>query len=118
MEKSIKSLFSDYQCYDFPLNRNKVASFLSIFKMCAVEKLHSKKIVHASLKPSKILTNNHEDGHRIFITGFEYCERISSKSANKIQKPNDYKGKRPYENIYSSLNMHNGQSNSYFWSEN
>lgn len=80
--------------------------------ICALEKLHTKKVIHGNLKPSKILTNSNQDGQNIFITGLEFCEK-ASRSANKAKKPVPNKGKRPNENIFSSINIHNGQSIGY-----
>lgn len=81
-----------------------------------MEKVHSKRLVHGNLRPSKLLTNDNEDGHKIFITGFEFCERIS-RSANKIQKQVDTKMKKLVENIYSPISVHNAQSNSLIFVE-
>jgi len=58
------------------------------------------------------LTNSNQDGHNIFITGLEFCEK-GSRSANKTKKPTENKGKRPNENMFSSINIHNGQSIGY-----
>lgn len=79
------------------------------YKVCALEKVHSKKIIHTNLKPSKLLTNNDPVEHKIYLSGLEFCERIS-RVINKTQKTSDIKARRSNENIFSSIAAHQNQS--------
>ena len=83
--------------------------FINKYQVCALEKVQSKKIIHTNLKPSKLLTNNEEVEHKIYLSGLEFCERIS-RIISKTQKTPDIKAKRSNENIFSSIGAHQNQS--------
>lgn len=83
--------------------------FVDKYKVCALEKVHSKKIIHTNLKPSKLLTNDEEIEHKIYLSGLEFCERIS-RVISKSQKNPDIKARRANENIFSSIGAHQNQS--------
>lgn len=70
--------------------------------------MHKKGIVHTNLKPSKILVGQTGEEEKIYLVGFENCEKMSfSKGKSKKKAAIKY----PFENVFSPLSIHQKERN-------
>lgn len=65
--------------------------------------------MHTNLKPSKLLFDPEKGDARFILTGLELSEKMNKAKLNRSRSGTPRK-KRSYENIFSSLNVHAGES--------
>jgi serine/threonine protein kinase len=65
--------------------------------------IHKKGIIHSNIKPSKVVIGREGEEDRIYLIGFENCEKINPNRSKSTTKAKKY---RDSENVYSPLSVH------------